>query len=223
MSEIFEQYPLSAFVVGNGVNLAVFDASNRAATFAAKYLGLRPIGDPLTAVDVMLNAALDTAEKTELDGIVAAHDGTPTPAMSEACARVFTTAGQSIVNAVWDTVDWESESYDMQSMHDSSVNPSRLTIPTGAGGKYVVTSSLSFQSAAGGNRGIRIQKNGVGEVRRVLTDDSGLSEFVSTQVADVLNVADGDYLEIAAWQSSGGALALLTGADRNHFAMHKIG
>ncbi len=79
MSEIFEQYPLSAFVVGNGVNLAVFDASCEASSFAAKYRGLRPVGDPLTALDVMLNEDLEPAEKTALDVIVAAHDGTPTP------------------------------------------------------------------------------------------------------------------------------------------------
>ncbi len=76
---ISEQYPLSAFIVGNGVNLAVFDASCRAASFAPKFLGLVPVGAPLTDLDVMLNAALDTGEKTALDGIVAAHDGTATP------------------------------------------------------------------------------------------------------------------------------------------------
>lgn len=75
-----ESYGIAAFVVGNGVHSDTFHAECASASFAAKFLGITTTydaGDSPTNVDVELNAALDGAEKTELDGLVAAHDGTP--------------------------------------------------------------------------------------------------------------------------------------------------
>jgi len=136
--------------------------------------------------------------------------------------RVFTTAGQSITDSAWNTVNWASESHDAKDMHDNITNNSRIEIKSGEDGLYLITSSLSFASDVTGNRGIRLQKNGAGEVRRVLTPNAGTGNFVTIQVSDAIELVGGDYLEIAAWQSSGVALALLTGADRNHFSVVKL-
>lgn len=136
--------------------------------------------------------------------------------------RVFTTAGQSITDSAWNTVDWASESYDTQTMHDNVTDNSRITIPVDGDGKYLITASLSFGANGTGNRGIRIQKNGTGQERRVMNQNAGAIDFVSSKVSDVLDLVAGDYLEIAAWQSSTAALVLLTGADRNHFTLTKL-
>ena len=82
MATFSEKYVLADFVVGNGVNIEVLEASCKAATFAAKFTGISidyTLADVVQDVYIWLNAALLTAEKTELDGIIAAHDGTPPP------------------------------------------------------------------------------------------------------------------------------------------------
>jgi len=166
-----------------------------------------------------------TLTKTEalnrLDLITESVSGIITT-LSQASCRVYTTAGQSITNSAWNTVNWAKENYDTQNMHNNVTNNSRVTIPTNGEGKYLVTASLSFTANATGVRGIRLQKNGTGEERRVLNQTAGASEFISTEISDVLHLLAGDYLEIAAWQNSGISLNLLTGADRNHFAVTKL-
>lgn len=139
-----------------------------------------------------------------------------------ASVRLFTTAGQSLASDLWVTVNWASENHNTQNMHDNVTNNSRITIPAERGGRYIVTASLSFGGNVTGNRGIRLQKNGAGQERRVLVPNAGLEFFITVSINDIFDFVDGDYLEIAGWQASGAGLVLLTGADRNHFALEKL-
>jgi len=107
-------------------------------------------------------------------------------------------------------------------MHDNVTNNSRITIPPDGKGKYLITASLSFTINGIGNRGVRIRKNGTGQLRRVLSSNAGSGSFVTATVTDIVDFAAGDYIEIAAWQNSDTTLNLLTGADRNHFAINRI-
>ena len=140
-------------------------------------------------------------------------------------ARVYTTAGQTIGTGAWTNISWASETFDTQVMHDTSTNNERIKVTVGGAGVYMITASITFSAVADGIRGIRIQKNGAGELRRVIVPAVPATldaEWHTVQVNDIFHLAEDDYIIIAGWQDSGGDMTLLTGADRNHFAMIKL-
>ena len=140
-------------------------------------------------------------------------------------ARVYTTAGQTIGTSEWTNISWGFETFDTQVMHDTSTNNERIKVTFGGEGTYLITASITFGNVASGVRGIRLQKNGAGELRRVVVPavSAGLeAEWQTVQVNDIIYLAENDYIEVAGWQDTGGDMTLLTGADRNHFAMIKL-
>jgi len=164
------------------------------------------------------------AIKRDVNGnaAITMFDAAGSQVLSPPSCRVFTTAGQSIAHSSWKDVNWENETYDVQGMHDAATNNSRITILNGEAGKYLVTASLSFVGNGTGTRGIRIQKNGAGQERRVMGLRPFATMFCTVTVSDFFDLAAGDYLEIAAWQNSGAALALQGSSDTNHFSVTKL-
>jgi len=114
-------------------------------------------------------------------------------------------AAQSVSNATWTAISWNQENYDTDAFHDNSTNNTRITIPAGKGGKYLIASNLFNPSNSSGSRLIKFQKNGVdiyyGDWQRA---NSGHS--TSTIASQVLNLAVADYIEVNLFQDSGGAL-----------------
>jgi hypothetical protein len=102
-----------------------------------------------------------------------------------------------------------ADEYDTDSIHDPSTNNTRLTIPTGLGGVWRFTATVAY---AGNNTGDRLAqwiKNGTILSSYYGTQVSnaaaaGLRTAVTTTVE--LNLVAGDYIEVNAFQTSGGAL-----------------
>lgn len=130
-------------------------------------------------------------------------------------ARIFLSASVSIPSAAWTILAFDSENYDVGMMHDPLAN-TRITIPTSGAGPYLVIAAITFASNATGNRGVRIQKNGAGEVVRDLEAAPSAGSVTTVDASDVLLLNPGDYIEIAAWQNSGSALNALGGTDRTY-------
>jgi hypothetical protein len=63
------------------------------------------------------------------------------------CSVTRTNTSTSLTNGALYTVGFTSENYDTNSFHDNSTNNSRITIPTGKGGKYYV--NAFFNNALG--------------------------------------------------------------------------
>ncbi len=141
---------------------------------------------------------------------------------SQISARLFTQANQSTANAVWETINWEIESYDTNDLHDIVVNNSRITIPDNEDGRYLISASLSLTANATGDRRIRIQKNGATTERRVVIANAGIGSFVTATIFDELDLVAGDFIEVESFQNSGGALTLRSGSDVNHFLVRQV-
>lgn len=88
--------------------------------------------------------------------------------------------------------------FDTDGFHDpAGANPSRITIPAGLGGKYLVSYSLIWQTTSGTYRSAVIRKNGTtpaGGFQRIGT--AGTPAFIANATADVLDLVAGDYIEI---------------------------
>jgi hypothetical protein len=119
-------------------------------------------------------------------------------------ARARKTVSQSISNATYTAVTYaESEDYDTDGIHDLSTNPSRFTAKTP--GIYSVIGNVSWASNSTGRRQLVIYKNGSGvgiSEQRSATNGAWDGQFITGEV----QLAAGDYVEIWAWQDSGGAL-----------------
>lgn len=111
-------------------------------------------------------------------------------------------------------VTWQVASEDNWGGHSGVTNPSRYTVQVA--GTYRVSGVVTFSSNATGTRAADLQKNGV----RFPSNSSGASfvqavaGFLSVQVpATNIVCAVGDYIEMGAFQNSGGALNTVAGAS----------
>jgi hypothetical protein len=129
---------------------------------------------------------------------------------------------QSISNNTSNLVLWNSEEYDTSSIHSTSSNTSRLTIPSGKDGYWAVTSKITFVGNSSGARQLRLNKNG-SLVANFLVPITGSGEQ-SIILTNNLNLVATDYLEILAYQNSGGALNLqMSGAEGSYFFCQFLG
>lgn len=104
-------------------------------------------------------------------------------------------------------VTFNSERFDVGGCHSTSSNTGRLTVPSGEGGKYLIGGHVSWATNATGVRQIYIRLNGatpIGDDVRTPVSGTGTSQHVST----FYSLAAGDYVELIANQTSGGALQI---------------
>jgi hypothetical protein len=120
-------------------------------------------------------------------------------------ARVYHNAAQSIPNTTLTALAFNSERYDTDGLHDTVTNNSRLTCTRA--GIYLITGSLAYGTAAAGVRQSYIRLNGS---TLLVAVNAGVT--AGTTVAAVHNpttlyqLAVGDYVELVAYQDTGGAL-----------------
>ena len=127
-------------------------------------------------------------------------------------ALVTKSTGQSLTSGTAATLTWNTESFDTNGFHDNSTNNSRLTVPTGYGGKYYWTTTVGFGiAAATGNKTVVIRKNGTDIF---YTEYAPSAEVDFTNLSGVISMNAGDYLEVRARQTSGGAVTV-QGDDYN--------
>lgn len=130
-----------------------------------------------------------------------------TSAVQPRCVAYHNTT-QSINDSTWTTANFNSEDLDVGTMHDTVTNNSRVTIPTSGAGLYLVTAIIAFDANATGIRAARMIKNGVTatQLQQVGMANGGASNSVTGTLCCLLSLAAADYIEVQAYQNSGGAL-----------------
>jgi hypothetical protein len=119
-------------------------------------------------------------------------------------ANATKTANQSLANVTVTSISFEgTDILDSNGFHDPSTNNTRMTIPTGYAGKYLIQGTLEFASNTTGGREVYIRKNGSTNLQAIQTDAEG---SLTMTISGTFDLAVGDYVEIRAYQSSGGSL-----------------
>jgi hypothetical protein len=122
-------------------------------------------------------------------------------APSVCCSR---TTVQSIGDASTVAIQFNAaDIWDTHNFHDTSTNNTRITIPTGLGGRYLVWGVAGFANNATGTRIIRFLVNGSTTYEVFRTTSAGVWGGAAT-IGMSLNA--GDYIEMGLYQSSGGSL-----------------
>jgi hypothetical protein len=103
----------------------------------------------------------------------------------------------------------DTEIVDSDGGHSTSTNTSRYTAQTA--GLYYVTGAVTFATNATNTRTLQVLLNGAAVngagVQAAPASNRGATVLASTLV----QMSVGDYVEIAAWQDSGGSLATSSG------------
>jgi hypothetical protein len=163
------------------------------------YLGITKLVEGGRHPDVEVNAALDL-----IDGFL----GNP------ARARIYHNANQSIANSTVTALAFNSERNDTNLIHDTSTNNSRLTCKTA--GTYLIIFMAAFEANATGVRTFQIRLNG----STVIGDSRAMAITVAStasaqNVVSVYPLAVNDYVEAVVFQTSGGALNVLSAGNQS--------
>jgi hypothetical protein len=122
-------------------------------------------------------------------------------------ARVFrSTATQSIPDATDTEVAFDGETTDVGAMHDNVTNNSRLTVPVGGDGTYILSCGIEFAADATGFRHVRFLKNGATLLALNTHPNLGASDVVRPSLTTAADLVAGDFVEVQVYQNSGGAL-----------------
>jgi len=166
---------------------------------------------------------IDAADLNDIEqGITDAHR---MPAV-----RAFRTTNQSITSSTITAVSFDSETggFDQvggvaSTMHDNSTNPSRLTALYA--GIYLAYATVVWAGNATGSRfqWFAINTAGAGTgTRHGQTIAPGNAASTALNNTALMSLAVNDYIELMVFQSSGGALNVLTGDGCPQFAMVRL-
>lgn len=118
-------------------------------------------------------------------------------------ARIKESTAQSVVTATDTVLTSDEEDFDTDGFHSVSSNTSRMTIPTGLGGKYLINANVVFANNSTGIRVAAILLNGATVLGNQREPAGGQHEF---NVSTIYNLVPGDYVEVLVHQTSGGNL-----------------
>ena len=130
---------------------------------------------------------------------------TPASGSTFSGASVYKNTSQSIATATAVTATWQVEAFDVDGYWTSGA-ATRMTIPTGKSGKFVISGRLTYTANATGMRGISLNKNGSGyggpNVQTV--SESGIG--VGITASWIVDAVATDYFELVYNQRSGSTL-----------------
>ena len=116
------------------------------------------------------------------------------------------TIAQSVATSAWTTITLDTEQQDSYGGHSTTTNSSRYTAQVA--GWYTVCGVVAWTQNATGARGARLHVNGAsiaGSAQMLAPSSSSTITGVMTATRAV-QLAVGDYLEVAGWQASGSTL-----------------
>ena len=139
--------------------------------------------------------------------------------VTDISCRVYSSAAQNIPQNSDETITWNQENYDTDTMHDNSTNNSRITATTA--GKYLIVCNIEWAAGITGWRNHYLIVNGsttIGSTRIMALD-------ASKPVYNLVTIWDfsaTDYVELRVHQNAGAARTVNNGAGVTFLAMHKI-
>jgi hypothetical protein len=155
------------------------------------------------------NGQVLTADSTASTGLKWATPASGTPTFVG--CFVYGTANQTVSNATVTTIPFAAENFDSDGFHSTTTNNSRITIPSGKAGKYLVITRGTFSVSGTGFRQTRILKNGTAV--QINMEPGNSTTDTQTNASYILDLAVGDYIELAVYQNTGGNLVVTASND----------
>ena len=136
-------------------------------------------------------------------------------------AKAYHNASQTIANTTWTTVAFNSEYYDTDTIHDNTINNSRLTCKTA--GKYLVVANMTWAAHNGGYRRVWIKDN-TGTIRASAQQQEPTGVGAHMNLVTILELAVNDWIYVSVKHNQGNpTLIQYLAAYGSHFMMQRIG
>lgn len=167
------------------------------------------IGFIMTQVDTASNNYVRPSTPTQVANVLPGRG-----------AMAHRTNAQGIAHNTLTTVSMEAEAFDSGGYWVSTA-PSRLTVPAGLGGVYVIVAHIRITgNTAGLYRQTRISKNGT-LIEQVNGYPNG--GYSSTYATVITRLLAGDYIEMQGYQDSGVSLSITGGVHAGGLSLARIG
>ncbi len=123
-------------------------------------------------------------------------------------ARVYNNAAFSVAASTETAITFNTERSDSDALHSVSSNTSRMTIPSGKDGRYIISGAAEWAASALGTlRRLSIRLNGSTYIAKTeLT--SIINAALPQDVSTVYDLVATDYVELVAFQDTVGAVNL---------------
>lgn len=119
-------------------------------------------------------------------------------------ASAYLSSAQNVNTGSGLMIPLQTETQDTSGFHDTVTNNTRMTIPTGGDGIYIVSGQVTITAGVTGNKQAIICKNGA-----TSGPTSAVPGAVSrTVITTIMPLVAGDYLELRVFQDSGSTQAL---------------
>lgn len=162
------------------------------------------------------NTQVLTADSTTATGLKWAAAGSSFKGVL--CTK---SASQSISNATWTAITYDTEVYDTDNFHSTSSNTSRLTVPTGLGGYYLITWGMTASNGdVAQNCKLYVNTTDWGSFYFAKNNANGLAV---SNGSVIINLSAGDYIE---QQVYSGAMSIDSNAQNSRptrFGMQYLG
>jgi hypothetical protein len=208
-------------ISGGGSSGAVTITNSMATEIAAK--GDLIVGTGSQTFDNLTagaNGTVLTADSSTATGLkwAAAASGTTFSGASLTDASAI-----SIPTSTFTRLTYTTEQYDTDSYHSNSTNTSRITIPSGKTGYYQVNAQVVYNASSGGGmRGLYIYLNGSSTFGSPdISAPSG--QYPGVALTWNAYLTAGDYVELYAYQTSGGNLNCFVDATQARFQINYLG
>lgn len=121
---------------------------------------------------------------------------------------------QSIPNAAWTDVLFNTNEADELGFHSTTTNTQRMTVPANRDGLYLVVANVEFDASTAGARFYRLLKNGTRQLE--LVTGPGIAFGTATHLVALHRLVAADYLVVQVYQTTGAALNLLANDEVNN-------
>lgn len=176
--------------------------------FRGDYLDLRtlrasPDRPPAGFTRLFVKGADGDAYQLEASGTETALAGGG--ATSSAAKAYHSTTQSHTTSGTYIAVAFDSEEFDTDTYHNNVTDNPRLVVPSTA--RYLIGAAITFAPHATGERAIKFRKNGTTDLRGSGGEPtSSGSVNTLTPMTTLVDLVAGDYVEVMAYQDSGGAL-----------------
>lgn len=207
--------------------VAIANGGTGQTTKAAAFDALSPM---TTGGDVIYGGASGTATRLAngTDGQFLKSNGTTVAPswvdpITSISAKVNRAGTQSISNNTATTVIFNTENWDTDSAHNTSTGV--FTVPTGKGGKYLITAVVEFAGNASGARSLDVLTNGTGSCNLDFLF-SGTASTAGNMLngSTVVSVSAGNTIELQVYQNTGGNLNIgVSGGTYTNMSITRLG
>lgn len=134
-------------------------------------------------------------------------------------ARVYNSGDVAISATTWTTITFDAERFDTDTVHSTSSNTGRLTVPANGGGLYLIGANIEVTPASGsfsGSVGIQIVLNGATVIAQNILRNQSSSTSVMLSLVTFYALVATDYVTVQAY-STDNANAKATGNSSPEF------